>query len=119
MKIRIKGNSLRYRLTQKDIELFSKEKYLEDTINFGAHSLKYAIKSSPVDELTAEFHENKITLHVPLVILEEWTTTDKVGFENCDPALYLLIEKDFKCLDNVAEDQSDNYPNPHAVVIKV
>jgi hypothetical protein len=27
-------------------------------------------------------------------------------------SLYLLVEKDFKCLDNVAEDQSDNYENP-------
>ena len=28
--------------------------------------------------------------------------------------LYLLLEKDFKCLDNTTEDQSDNYPNPLA-----
>lgn len=42
----------------------------------------------------------------------EWTSTDAVGFENYDNELFLLIEKDFKCLDNVAEDQSDNYPNP-------
>jgi hypothetical protein len=26
--------------------------------------------------------------------------------------LYLLVEKDYTCLDNVEEDQSDNYPNP-------
>jgi len=29
-----------------------------------------------------------------------------------------LVEKDFKCLDNVAEDQSDNYPNPLAKDLK-
>jgi len=27
--------------------------------------------------------------------------------------LHLLLEKDFVCLDNTAEDQSDNYPNPN------
>jgi hypothetical protein len=25
-----------------------------------------------------------------------------------------LLEKDFACLDNTLEDQSDNYPNPKA-----
>jgi hypothetical protein len=40
--------------------------------------------------------------------------TDKVGFENNDGEVQLLIEKDFTCLDNVADDQSDNYPNPMA-----
>jgi hypothetical protein len=40
--------------------------------------------------------------------------TDKVGFENTDGELHLLVEKDFTCLDNVAEDQSDNFPNPLA-----
>lgn len=51
-------------------------------------------------------------MFVPAFMAEEWVTTDCVGYEKCDGPLYLLIEKDFKCLDNVAEDQSDNYPNP-------
>jgi len=52
---------------------------------------------------------------MPDSMTEEWTSTDRIGFENNDGQLYLLIEKDFKCLDNVAEDQSDNYPNPLAL----
>ena len=46
--------------------------------------------------------------------LAEWADTDRVGFENKANNFYLLVEKDFKCLDNVEEDQSDNYPNPLA-----
>jgi hypothetical protein len=42
----------------------------------------------------------------------ELKDTDKVGFGNQAAGLHLLIEKDFTCLDNVDEDQSDNYPNP-------
>ena len=41
-------------------------------------------------------------------------TTDKVGFEGKQGDLVLLVEKDFTCLDNAEEDQSDNYPNPLA-----
>lgn len=43
-----------------------------------------------------------------------------VGFNNKMPLdngehLFLLVEKDFVCLDNTFEDQSDNFPNPNAV----
>ncbi len=112
MKIRIKGNSLRYRLTKTDIDRFSKENYLEEVTDFGNQTLVYALQRSLIDEMRADFVNNKIILHVPYAIVQEWTTTDRVGFENKSSTLYLLIEKDFKCLDNVEEDQSDNYPNP-------
>jgi hypothetical protein len=114
MKIRIKGNSLRYRLTKTDVEVFTKEGYLEESITFGAQSLIYALQRSTVAEITATFQSNKITLFMPDKMAEEWESTDRVGFENTNTPLYILIEKDFKCLDNVAEDQSDNYPNPLA-----
>ena len=53
---------------------------------------------------------------MPAWMLDEWTTTEKVGFDSKEDGLYVLIEKDFMCLDIVAEDQSDNYPNPLARV---
>lgn len=115
MKIRIKGNSLRYRLTKTDVNKFSKDGYLEETIIFGEQSLIYALKKAPVDYLKANFQNNKITLLMPDLMAEEWAITDRVGFENSNGLLYLLIEKDFKCLDNVTEDQSDNYQNPYSL----
>jgi hypothetical protein len=112
MKIRIKGNSLRYRLTRTDVERFTTDGYLEEQTDFGDTVLIYALQSSEGDELTAAFNNNKITLFMPQTMASEWVLSDKVGFENNKSGFYLLIEKDFKCLDNVAEDQSDNYPNP-------
>lgn len=112
MKIRIKGNSLRYRLTKSNIEYFSKNGYLEETISFGNQKLVYALERYFESELAADFKDQKITLNVPALMAEEWAVTDRVGFEGNHGPLYLLIEKDFKCLDNVAEDQSDNYTNP-------
>lgn len=116
MKIRIKGNSLRYRLTKPDIEYFSNNGYIEECICFGNQKLTYALQRCNADELRADFNDQKIILQVPAYMAKEWSTTDCVGFENNYDGLYLLIEKDFKCLDNVAEDQSDNYPNPNALV---
>lgn len=117
MKIRIKGNSLRYRLTKTDIDYFSKHGYIEETISFGDQKLIYALQRYQEDKLTADFNNQKIVLYVPVFMEEQWARTDCVGFEDSNGPLYLLIEKDFKCLDNVAEDQSDNYPNPLSSVI--
>ena len=112
MKIRIKGNSLRYRLTKTDIANFDRDGYLEETTNFGSQVFKYALQRTICEYLTADFTNNTITLYMPAALALEWTGTDRVGYENSSNEMYLLVEKDFKCLDNVAEDQSDNYPNP-------
>ncbi|WP_413668014.1 hypothetical protein ACEN9X_26580 [Mucilaginibacter sp. Mucisp86] len=115
MKIRIKGNSLRYRLTKTDVENFDRDGYLEESTNFGSQTFKYALQRSATEFLTADFGNNTITMHMPANMAIEWTSTDRVGYENNNSQMYLLVEKDFKCLDNVAEDQSDNYPNPLAL----
>lgn len=112
MKIRIKGNSLRYRLTKSDVDHFAKEGYLEEVTVFGSDVLTYALQRDGSDQLSANFDNHKITLFMPEQMVKNWATTDRVGFEKTNGPLYLLVEKDFKCLDNVAEDQSDNYPNP-------
>jgi len=114
MKIRIKGNSLRYRLTKSDMYRLSREGYLEDRTNFGKRALVYVIQKTNEHQLSAFFDDNIICLQVPGVMIEELDKTDRVGFEGKQGELLLLVEKDFTCLDNVDEDQSDNYPNPLA-----
>jgi len=112
MKIRIKGNSLRYRLTKSDIAQLAEEGHLQEEVDFGSQQLYYAIKVVDDDHLSSIFRENTIILFVPKNVITELAETDKVGFEGKHGSLNLLVEKDFTCLDNVAEDQSDNYTNP-------
>lgn len=112
MKIRIKGNSIRYRLTKPEVDRFGGDGYLEEVTDFGTTRLTYALKTTAMEELWVNFVDNKITVFMPISMLTQWINTDTVGFEHSTNNFYLLIEKDFKCLDNLAEDQSDNYPNP-------
>lgn len=112
MKLRIKSDSLRYRLTRSDVDKLSRDGYLEDQINFAGNPLIYAVQLTDGEVLTSSYIDNKITLSMARKMIIELRDTDKVGFNNKDAGLYLLIEKDFTCLDNVDEDQSDNYPNP-------
>ena len=115
MKLRIKSNSLRYRITKTDVAQLLKDGYIKEKVNFGDDELVYVLQSTNDEQLAADFKNNIITLYMPKKMLAELAGTDKIGFENTRGALHLLIEKDFTCLDNVAEDQSDNYPNPLAV----
>lgn len=118
MKIRIKGNSIRLRLTKSEVETFAKTGYIEERTEFGNHLFMYALRKNPdVHELSAGFVGIKITMHVPTWMADEWTTTDEVGYSNVymydnGKQLSLLLEKDFVCLDAGSEDQSDNYENP-------
>jgi hypothetical protein len=118
MKIRIKGNSLRYRLTKSDLFRLSQEGYLEDRTNFGKRELVYVMQKTEKNELSAFFNENVICLQIPGEMINELNDTDRTGFEGMEGKLHLLVEKDFTCLDNVAGDQSDNYPNPLAEKLK-
>jgi hypothetical protein len=114
MKLRIKSNSLRYRLTQSDVATLAKIGYLKESVNFGDDELVYVLQSIADNELSADFKNNIVTMYVTKAMIDELASTDRVGFENTCGKLQLLIEKDFTCLDNVEEDQSDNYPNPLA-----
>jgi hypothetical protein len=117
MKIRIKSNSLRYRLTRSDVAQLISERHLEDKVNFGNRALVYALKLDADERLSASFSDDTITLCMSENMINELENTEKVGFEEDAGGLHLLVEKDFTCLDNVDEDQSDNYPNPLAAKI--
>ncbi len=119
MKIRIKGNSIRIRLTRTEIDNFGSHGYLEEHTEFSNGSFIYALQSRDgIDNLSATLADGKVTVIVPSTITKEWTTTETVGYQhNMDISdgkqLFLLIEKDFKCIDAPAhEDQSDNFEHP-------
>lgn len=113
MKIRIKGNSLRYRLTQSEVTNLYEKGSLEEQTEFVNGTFIYAIATANNDGLSADFVNNKITLLMPEAMIRELYDTDKVGFEDKSGTVSLLVEKDFACIDNTEEDQSDNYPNPN------
>jgi hypothetical protein len=114
MKIRIKSNSIRYRLTRSDVKQLAVTGHINDKVTFGEQSLFYEIKLTDDSHLSSAFKNETITTFMPKSMISELISTDRVGFENNNEALHLLVEKDFTCLDNVAEDQSDHYPNPLA-----
>ena len=118
MKIRIKGNSVRYRLTKTEVETFCKTGCFEENTQFLNRRFTYALKAKDgIEHLEAAFDGDSIILFVPKKESSNWANSNRVGFQyNLSPSdsssLSLLLEKDFICMDETIEDQSDNYPNP-------
>jgi len=119
MKIRIKGDSVRLRLTQTDIRNLGQKGYVQELTHFGNAVFGYRLqRSDEVSELLADFSEGNITVFIPDDFAKILVTTDKVGYDTSQPlgenkSLFILVEKDFQCLDHTLEDQSDMYLNPN------
>jgi hypothetical protein len=118
MKIRISGNSVRFRLTKTDIHRLTEIGTVTETTQFGTGIFSYSVRSDPdAKELRATFEYGCIELQVPAPFLVNWSDNDIIGWDNhmtvlADESLYVLLEKDFKCLDRTTEDESEHFENP-------
>lgn len=131
MKLRIKGNSLRLRLTRSEVARIGAGECVCETIEFGTgsdESLTYSLATrADADRISVGFQRNRITVTLPADQAREWTATELVSLRGEQPLardavsaasrrLAVLIEKDFSCVGgDPSEDQSDAYPNPTPV----
>jgi hypothetical protein len=115
MKLRIQGNSLRLRLSQKEVALLRNRGLVEAVIEFApGPSLRYVLEGSPIAEtMSATFDGRAIRVTVPMHQMTDWVESDRVGFEaRSQTGVQLLVEKDFKCLHRSVEQEPDAYPHP-------
>ncbi|WP_026915826.1 DUF7009 family protein [Christiangramia portivictoriae] len=117
MKIRIRGNSVRFRLTKTEVEQLCQERSIEERTNFTTQDFIYEVKATEIDELNIQFDSNKISLQISNALLKNWDTDQRIGFSHTisttnGKSIDLLLEKDFTCLEDRGEDESENYPNP-------
>ncbi len=114
MKVRIKGNTVRYRLVKNEVKQLRELGFVEEETNFPSQKLVYRLETKDhISQLEADFSGQKIVLYIPKSEAEIWYDTDRITYKNTFEGLTLLLEKDFVCLDHSDEDQSDNYPNPN------
>lgn len=114
MKLRIRGDSLRLRLSRGEVEQMRAQGRVEDAIHFGSKRLVYALMAdAEVDAPRASFDGETIVVRVPTQTVHAWVDTDQVGFDAEDGALRILVEKDFKCaVPRAGEEDYDGFDNP-------
>jgi hypothetical protein len=122
MKIRIKGNSLRFRLRKHDIALLCNNGSITERIEFGEtadQQIGFSLESGDQARMGIVYKDNMVRISIPKRQLDEWNNTEQVGMAQdliteTNKIISLLIEKDFACLDASEEDNRDAYPNPLA-----
>lgn len=120
MKLRIKGNSLRIRVSRPEIDIFTRTGIVSEQTQFPGRVLIFGLQHDlHLLHPEAIWDEKGIWVKIPEKLAKEWTDSEQVGFshEQALPTggtLRLLIEKDFQCLHREGVDESDLYHNPNA-----
>jgi hypothetical protein len=122
MKVRILGNTIRFRLKQPEVHHFESVGKVTEVIEFGPEAsdqIRFNLEIYTGQELAVSFHATTTTVMVPQALGQEWVQTDLVGFNGKvdtgkGRTISILIEKDFMCIDGQDEDNEGAYPNPIA-----
>ncbi|HQY67559.1 MAG TPA: hypothetical protein PLD38_09785 [Pyrinomonadaceae bacterium] len=124
MKLLMRNDSLRLRLTQTEVDRFAAAGVLEDAVGFGPtddEGLVYRIRRDEgATTLSADLLNNQIDIRIPAAEATEWTGTKKVAIEaqkdiGNGRTLNILIEKDFARLKpRRSDDVVDKFPNPRS-----
>lgn len=110
-------------MKQREVEAFLTEGRVSTRTSFGLHPnsfLQFTIlKDSSITLVQAFFEANEVSVLVPEPQADKWATTEEEGFEAYMPlveneSLYILVEKDYRCLHKEGDEgeNKDTFPNP-------
>lgn len=126
MKLRIRDNSIRLRLTRGEVESLDTQGSVKARTGFSnGSSLVYEVESSPACVApTAMFEGDRVSVRLPSSVVEGWAATDQVSISDeqrlsTGETLTILVEKDFACpKPREGEDESDMFRNPAAKLVE-
>jgi hypothetical protein len=121
VKIRIKDNSIRLRLTRGEVDAMRDVGVVKSSAGFpGGRQFSYSLESSPASVNPGAFYsDNEIRVRLPETLVLAWVNSEQVSIDGDQilddgEKLTILVEKDFACLaPRPGEDESDMYPHPN------
>ncbi len=121
MKLRVRGDSIRLRLTRSEVDALARDGRVEERVRFGGGvSLAYAVESADVAAMEARYEGDRITVRFPRAEVVAWAAGDAVGMRaersvEGSEVLRVAVEKDFACLSvREGEDDRDAFAHPGA-----
>lgn len=115
MKLRIKGNSIRFRLGRSEVAALIRKGFLSEETQFtgdSAGSFYYGLViSDEIEKVEAKFEGDRITVVLPGETARDWAEGSEVGIGAVQGELNILVEKDFVCHGRPDDpDNSDAFP---------
>ena len=112
MKLRIKGDSIRFRLLRSEVAEFIEKGFISEETRFStnpAENFYYGvIASGEAEEIEAKFESGRIMVVLPRAVVENWANGDNVGIEASPNGLKVLVEKDFACPGRPGDPDNDD-----------
>jgi hypothetical protein len=121
MKLRIKDNTVRLRVSRSDLARLVETGRVDSSIHFTGRAedkWTYAIEMrSDIDSARLRYQPNQITVLLQDAETTAWAGSDRVGIYGscrlgCGQSLEILVEKDYACLDMSDAENEDTFPNP-------
>ena len=113
MKLRIKGDTIRLRLTQSEVAAVADGDAVVETTSL-PQPFTYALETSG-ETIGAAFTAGRMTVNIPDAIAARWAGTEEVSLRGREGNVEILVEKDFACLiPREGEEDPDAFPNPLA-----
>ncbi|WP_047497232.1 hypothetical protein [Terriglobus sp. TAA 43] len=127
MKLRIKDNSIRFRLLRTEVAKLADEGEISAFTSFAfdssADRFCYSIKHRPSYEaISAGLRGASIRVAVPSEVIRSWAVSDAAVGLYAEQVLFggatlhIAIEKDFACIDRNDADNADTFHNPNATL---
>ena len=117
MKIRLYANTVRLRLSQREVGELARGAVLREQFAFLPQPLTVELSGkAEAQQAKVQFSGSRLAIAADRGQLERWAATDEVSIRaaDADSGVGLLIEKDFQCLHGDGESQPDCFPNPLA-----
>jgi len=127
MKLRLRGNTLRLRLTRSEVERAARGEPVREQVDLPGRALAYELCSTDAQSVEARFDTTRevfvVRVSVPRATVHAWANSETVGIAATSGQLSVLVEKDWQCLtaDNSGDghgrhpdDDRDTFPHPSA-----
>jgi hypothetical protein len=116
MKLRFRGNGVRLRVNQHEVDELAAGRGLSESVHFpGGTSLSYTVEPFSGPEPVVTFEKSVIRVSVPSPVFTAWAHREDIGlyfdFPGGHSALQVAIEKDLECLHGPKEERDpDAFP---------
>jgi hypothetical protein len=123
MKLRMKKNSIRLRVTRSELARLQAHEFIQESVRFASApdaELCYLLRSdAQIQPVTVTYASQQIVVSLSQEQLASWSGDDQIGIYaslvvDSSTTLEVVIEKDFACLDRSDEDNTDTFANPLA-----
>ena len=94
MKLRIQETDITLRLLPEEVASLAQQKRLIQITQLADHQLHIEIKLQEINQIELKHRGQVFSFLFPENLIEEWSTTNKVGYRRHDGEVLLVIEKD-------------------------